>query len=737
MSKAPLLVTILSLAVALVACEPADPLVEARALVRAGDIDASLAVLRGLLAERPDDPEVNYLYGSLLAGQGQPALASWSLRKAMEHEDWLVRAGMALAIGSIATQQHDAALEMMDRVLEAEPENIQALLLRGRANFESRRHYPEALADAERVLELDPDSRDALVWKTVSLLHLERTEEAEVLIDQIEQRFAEADAPLQQTLRFCGARAMFAAVKGESELADERYRECLALDPAHRVVTESAVAFYRERGEPQRVLEIYRAAHEVDPVNGGYRAPLATALYGQGEADAAEALLLEGTELEQPGAAVNSWMDLATLYSDREDYSAAASAVKGAMDRLEAAGQPIDPLLAFNYADTLLLADRYAEADAAARSITLPQFRNYIEARVLLENGDPQAALEKFDVVLANWPNNAASRYYAAIASEEAGDFAAAIESYRYAIRAGRGETDARMRLGRLHAAAGDYERANTALAAAAGNAGVEQELQMEGMRLVGRFGSGEEIRQRLAQHKGKPTAVGALVALAEGLHDRAGPEAALGLFDGPDLTRQGAAPALRAVVGYLGELGRHDEALQRVTAALERHPDFGPFHEAHGRALAAAGRAAGAQAAFARAAELAPEDARVLNAQVLEGRGQLAAGAGDADAALAFYARAAQKDPEWAQPDRAAAELLLSLGRNAEAEEHLERVIDRDPYDPWAPSRLAELLLVRGADPARSLALARRAVYCGGGEEARALLARAGGRAPAAAATP
>jgi tetratricopeptide (TPR) repeat protein len=291
--------------------------------------------------------------------------------------------------------------------------------------------------------------------------------------------------------------------------------------------------------------------------------------------------------------------------------------------------------------------------------------------------------------------------------------------------------TDARLRLARLHAAAGDYELANTALAVGVGRGGFERELRIESMRLVGRFASSEDILERLAKHRGKPTAVSVLVAVAEGQYERAGPEAALELLNGPDLTQPTNAAVLRAVVGYLGELGRHDLALQWTTAAVAQHPDFGPFYEAHGRALAGAGDA-GAQAAFARAAELLPGNARVL-----EGLGQLAAGAGDTDAALALYARAAEADDEWARPDRAAAELLLSLGRNAEAEERLDAVLERDPYDPWAPSRLAGLLLARGADPARSLALARRAVYCGGGEEAETLLARAGGPAPAAAATP
>ena len=174
-------------------------------------------------------------------------------------------------------------------------------------------------------------------------------------------------------------------------------------------------------------------------------------------------------------------------------------------------------------------------------------------------------------------------------------------------------------------------------------------------------------------------------------------------------------------MVRYLVELGRSDEAVALAAAAVAAHPDLAPLHEAHGRALAGAGRAAEAGAAYQRAAELLPDNGRVL-----EGQGELAQRAGDVDEALALFARAAATDEDWAQPERAAAELLLSVGRDAEAEAHLAAVIERDPYDPWAPARLAQQLFEREAEPERRLALARRAVYFGGGEEAELLLAKA-----------
>lgn len=695
-------------------------------MMGAGDYEGSVAALQELLKERPDDPEINYLYGVTVSSQGSPTLATWAFLKAMEHPDWLVRAGTAFAHGALQTQQHDAALEALGKVIEAEPENIDALLLRARVNFESRRGYEEALADADRVLEIDPDSRDAIIWRAVSLLHLERIDEAEEIIDTIEQLYAEADAPVHQTLFFCAGRAAFAAAKGEAELADERFKECLALDATHRQVVEEAIKFYESQENHERVLEVYEAAHEADQTGSLYRSALAGAYLARGRRDDAEALLLEGTEAEAVSAGVNAWMDLAELYTAREDYAEAASAVGQAIARVKQAGRQPESLLVFNHADMLLLADRPDEARAAIKDSPVAHFRSYIEGRALLMKGDAKGAIEQLDFTLARWPNNAASRYYYAVASEEIGDFASAIEGYRYAIRAGPEATDARLRLGQLHAAAGDFDRANTALAAASGRGEVDQALRLEGLRVLGMSSSGEEIRRRLRALRGKPIAVPALVAVSEGVEVRAGAEAALGLIDGavPDLTHPSFANVLRAAVDYLAKLDRHDEAVDRAAAAVAAYPGFGPFHEAHGRALLRSGSDQAKQA-FERADELLPNQSRTL-----EGLGQVAAREGDVDAALAFFARASEVDPIWALPDRSAAELLLAEGRTSEAEERLVEVIERDPYDPWAPLQLSTLLLERGGQEARALALAKRAAYCGGGDEADALVARAGGAA-------
>jgi hypothetical protein len=87
--------------VGLAGCEPPDPLAGIREQHAAGDFEGSLEPLRKLLAERPEDAELHYLHGRTLSLLGQPSLAQWSLRKAMDDPEWLAEAGQQLAADAL------------------------------------------------------------------------------------------------------------------------------------------------------------------------------------------------------------------------------------------------------------------------------------------------------------------------------------------------------------------------------------------------------------------------------------------------------------------------------------------------------------------------------------------------------------------------------------------------------------------------------------------------------------
>jgi len=172
-------------------CGRGDVLEEVRANQAAGRYQETVEPLRALLAEDRDAPEVNYRYGLALTMLGQPSLAEWSLRKAMKDPEWRVPAANQLAQGALVSQNFDTALEAINIVVEAEPENIEALMMRANTLAHSKLDYVQALADADRMLELDPDFLEAYEPKVLSLIGLERFDEVGAAIEEMGERMKE------------------------------------------------------------------------------------------------------------------------------------------------------------------------------------------------------------------------------------------------------------------------------------------------------------------------------------------------------------------------------------------------------------------------------------------------------------------------------------------------------------------------------------------------------------------
>jgi predicted Zn-dependent protease len=708
------LAALVGLPAALLGCGPGDPVAKARELQAAGRFAESLAPLRQRLDQSPDDPEVQYLYGHALVQTGQLSLAQFALREAMRSPDWLVPAALELASALILTENPEGAIEVATRVLDAEPDNLDGLLLRSRASSMSRRAYESALADAERAIELDSGNTEGLTLRAVALLGLERTEEAEAALAQLESTARDADLEPAESARFCAMRAVFAKEKGDAEEAERRFGACLESHPADFLLVKEALAFFDARAQPERGVEILRAALADAPTFGLFRRVLAERLRQRGEGEDAERVLRDGTELENPALAVESWVDLGSHHHALGNYAAAADA----LGRAVAIHGRQDPQLVFDYADALVMAERYDAALELARGMQVEPHRDLVEGRVALEQGRAAEALERFGAALRLWPDNEVARYYAARAAEQTGEFDRAIAEYRYSLRSNPNATDARLRLARLHEAEGAGGLALAVLQhdAARNPPGLEADLLA--VRVTARMGGRRQLRALLAQLAARGELGSAAAAAADGLRARRGAAAAADFVRGiPRLDLEDArnAEALRALVDCLAEAGRAEEALAAAVAALARSPQVAALHAIHAAALrATAAPADSVRAAWARAIELDPEH----SAAAQMGLAKLAAEAGDAAAALDLYARAAAMEPEDASALRASAELLLSLGQ-------LEQALVREPYDAGAATRLATLLLERNADLDRALELARRAVRFGGGKPAEVLAAR------------
>jgi tetratricopeptide (TPR) repeat protein len=719
-SRIPALVPILLLALA---CGAEDPLEELRALHAVGRYEESIAPLRRLLDRDPTLVEANLLLGRALLQTGQAGLAVWPLGKARESPQYAVEASMLLARAMLEGRSPHDAVAAIERVLELEPENVEALTIRAEAYMDTGQ-MKEARADLERVLELDPDFLGALVPRVLVLISLDEIEEAARALDEARKRFESAgpDVPPSLRARLCIALGLFAFERGETEVAEAQYAECLEKFPTEPLAVTETAAHYQRTGRAEEATEILRRAYE-ETRSTTFRVALAHRMAALGNPEEQERLLREEAE-ERPSWP--AWFTLADLYVRREAYAEAIDAFERALGE---SASP-NPKLLFAYADTLAEAGHYERAQEIAQQIGPPELRQLIRGRLLLAQGDAEGALRAFEAGIRLWPNNPGGRFLAGQAAERVGDFERASSHYRESLRAGAEQSEAGLALAALYEARGDLSDALDA----AGRYVRTHPEDPEGFLVTIRIAHALEHHdlaasgiERLALLPGQ--APRALAVEAQLVAERAGPEGAIEAIDRSelDLTDPENAPALRELLAQLAARGDHERAEREIAAALEAHPQAAVFHELRGRALRAAGApAAAARAAFERAGELDPGDAAALSALA-----ELAVEAGDLEAALAGFERAAEADPADPAPALRAAELLRAAGQAQTAQEHLARLLERHPRDGAAAIALARILEEQG-DRDGAADWARRAAWLGV-PEAEAMLERIRGAAPPA----
>ncbi len=702
-------------------CDARDPLEVIRQQQAAGRFQDTVEPLRELLSLRPDDPEVNFRYGRALSFT-QPHMATWALRKAMEDPAWLVPAGLQLAYLALASSDFDGVYQITGQILESEPENTQALLLRASAHAHSRRDYELATIDAKRILELDPDMLEAYEPLIMGLIGLGRLDEAGEALAEAGRRLVELGGQEQVVAWHCATTAVLEQQRGALEKARETWIRCLEAHPTDPDVVSSAMGFYDAQREPQRSLEVARGALAQDPSSPLFRSMLAQRLHASGDTAGAEAVLLEATRSETPIWAAGAWRELAKFRQGLGEWAAAAEAMEHAVEWMEEAGEPNRQLL-FEYADALVLAGQLERALEVAEELPLPAHRNLIRGRVAQERRDPALALEEFEEAFRLWPDNPWARYYGALAAEELGDFERALDGFRNAVRIEPGATDARTRGAALLLADGNPRNALVMLET--GSEPPEIEGQLLAMYLTGLMDDRVAVARYFAGiEASQPGWAGqALAEAAEGLAQRAGPALAADMLakaPGVDFGDPRFAPALRALVRFSHEAKVSDSARAAFETIFAARPDSSAFQEVRAFDLELSGAPADAvRAAYLRALELDAE-----NALAMAGLGRLAL-PDDPAAALDFFERAAAADPSEPDPKLQAAKALIASGELAEAAERLDALLLEHPYEVEAAAERARLDLERGIATEQTLERAKRAARFGGGADALELLSR------------
>ncbi len=240
-----------------------DPLDEIRGLHARNRYEESLEGLRTLMDEDPTDPEVNYLLGKTLMQIGEPSLAIWPLRRAVESPEYAFDAGMMLARATLDSRMPGDASSAVELALAVEPDNVEALALRAHANLKAARHE-DALADIERAVELDPDNLALLVPRVLVLLEFERVDEAEAALDAGEHTVETTEQQVSEEIqaRLCLTNAAFAFENGDHKSAEVMFADCLDAYPTDLLVVLQAVDFYDAIDQQERATALLRRTFE-------------------------------------------------------------------------------------------------------------------------------------------------------------------------------------------------------------------------------------------------------------------------------------------------------------------------------------------------------------------------------------------------------------------------------------------------------------------------------------------
>ncbi len=706
--------------------EDHEKLNEIRALINAGRIPEVIDRCVELIESGNRQGETLFIYGRALALAKRPGRASWTLDAAMDDPNWIVPAAHQLAQDNYQASNFEIVIKVLDR-LEAnrpdpETEDLFAMVLRGRAHLGTRQHYEEALEAFDDVLEIQPDHEEALRLKGVALLGLKRTDEAWAIIEQGREQASEADLALGATDReayWCGIQVTFNREAGKVKEAEEILEACLLDYPTESRLIQEASDLYGRQGRYDRLLEVMRAAHQAAPDNIELRQALVLQLRALGRRDEAGAVLrktLKNTPDELSG---EPWIALAGFLIDSDRLDEGIDAYEEAMKRLNGT---LPPELLFSYAEALILAKRFEEANAVAEQTPIEVHRPMIRGRVAYERGDYELAQKELSEAAKFWPDNAPVRYYLARTAEGLGDFSTAIEEYRQAMRSDSTLTESKERLARLHLAEGRVRHAMSILrfsgAEAKGTPSPESRLiEIEIQAMLG----ADPDLSRLVPDPIRPfdeIRRLAVEGFARGVRLRSGPEAVVEALDvlAESVETKNKDLLLGQRVYHLLLLDRAEEAEKLTRAAVKARPKSDVARLALARALIA--RDLDSKEALELLRGIVSRQS--TDAEARTTLGELELRAGNAAKSEKLFSEALAIDPSHAIAMKGLAESMVALGRESEAREKIQAYLRRDgPYDGQAALQLAKLIEEKPSNLDERIKLTKRALRFGAGQPA------------------
>jgi tetratricopeptide (TPR) repeat protein len=708
-------------------CGPSDPVEEAKAYIDQGRMRVAIELLEPVVRQERNNFDAQFYYGLALTLSGEAGLAEWSLRRAMKDPKHREAAARMIVGNAMQGNNPAEAVKVLTDLIADEPDSIELLLARAEAYAKTRVNLDDALADVERVRELDPGNLDAYRPEILGYLSSVMTEDAAAALAALGERLEEESNTERIASWYCVTMALFEMESGEKELARDRFDGCVEAHPADRSVVLAATDFFQQEKQSARAIEVLENAMAFDQGQGdpGLAQKLAVLLIGEGRIDEGEKLLRDGANSSNLLESLNYRVHLSRLYESLERLDDALEELEVVVELAENLGRPTQ-IFEFRLADLAIRAGHLNRALAVARDLEHAPFRLMIEARVAQEWEEHARAIMLYKEVSRLWPDNEFARYHAARSAEQIGSFETAMELYRHATRISPETTNAMTRIALLLDASGRPGEALEVLNIQQQRSPLDRAGELLKVELMVIERQLNRIPAYLSRIPPSDT-IGIAPRLAHvfrGLRRKGQSAAAIELLDRVDpsvLAQPGADQALAELSRVLAA-DSDDQALDRVTAILDtltaEHGESAGLWSVRG--LLAEERVASPEAiasAYERAVELDPD-----LPMALLGRARSLVGV---DAKRSMVDAVHALDGDWVDTERVTelAVLLMQAGASNEALDLCRLVLKRTPYDGIAAQMLARARLASGNHSERTLDLARRAARFARSERSVTLL--------------
>ena len=698
--------------------------------IAAGDDEEAIIEFKNVLQLDPENAAAHEALSLAYLRVQKPREAYWEMSETVRVAPTNIDARLRYGTVSAAIGDFDLSNEQAEAVLAIESNNARGFTLRGQAR-ENREDLEGAEADYRAAVTATPE---AAAFRFLLGGFLERNEKR----DEAERVYRDLLAVEESYLATSTLTRLVLRDESRASEADALIEDLIRVAEALPTEAPEADAAAEEQGQTSLLYNVPREGAIV----GAY-ALKAIVLRGRDDFDGAIATLEEGVSkseekleliyqmaqfyrsagrLEDEDRMIRRASEIApenvvaqlllsAYLGNQGDGEGALEAAQGAVEidpesaaaRLRVAELLID--LGFAEGDDAKVAEGRRVVDGVLAERPDGPEANFVNAKLRLAEGDPEAAKSSLETALQARPDWAQARFVLGSTLAANGDLSRARAELEAALEEEPGLLEARKLLTSVYAALGEHEfvieNGRRYLVDRPGDMPIRIAV---GQSLI-RVGRAEEAYQEIASVPEESWDTAAFFALGR-------IDIAYGrLEEGTrKLTRAnelspGNPQVLRTLIALDRGVQEFDRALARARAAVEAKPEESELRELLGEVLLAQGDPEEGAVELEKAVELEP---RNVSAHIA--LSEVEVRKGDADATLASLERAVASVPESVELQYRFAQALDRLGRTSDALAVYEKTIALNPEFALAKNNIAYLLAENGGDLDRALELAQQA---------------------------